>query len=335
MTKTNKEQPWCFIDLHKFLGRSAIVVAALASVLLCKKCFEHKGNPSNDGVEYEYNPYEESSNNGATYEESNPYNKEKENNNALFNLFAYDQRENHIVLHNDNNNDIILANMKKCESVYVGNHKIYLDENGVYHVYTFESNDPRDPWEESYTFNLYELPNSNTASNDRSYFYDNLEYNIGNNLEIDYNIGNNLEFGDGDINPNNNSLNNINLSEKDLSDIKSAIEYLKMIKNKNWEQLTQKNTKEWIRAVQTILKEALGYNIGELDWIFGDDTKEAIEEFQTYNKLNPDGFPGPVTITELLKKWEKTHIEGFVTDFNGEFNFYNPYAKSWDAVDLP
>jgi hypothetical protein len=82
------------------LGRSAIVVAALASVLLCKKCFEHKGNPSNDGVEYEYNPYEESSNNGATYEESNPYNKEKENNNAFFNLFTYDQGKNQIVLHN-------------------------------------------------------------------------------------------------------------------------------------------------------------------------------------------------------------------------------------------
>ena len=310
--KSNSEKPWCLEKVSKFFGGSAIVVAVLASVLWYKNCSEHNGKSSNDGVVYEYNPY----------------NKETKENDAFFGLFKFDESKNQIVLHNDNNNDIILANMEEWESAYVGNHKIYHDENDVYHVYTFESNDPRDPWEESYTFKLYELPNSNTAFNDSSYFYDNFYDNF------DYNIGNNLEFGDGDINPNSNSLNNINLSEKDLSDIKSAIEYLKMIKNKNWEQLTQKNTKEWIRAVQIILK-ALGYDVDELDWIFGSDTKGAIEKFQTYNKLKTDGFPGPVTITELLKKWEKTHIEGFVTDFNGEFNFYNPNGNSWDAVDRP
>lgn len=304
MEKNNKEQPWCFIDLPKFFWRGAIVVALASALLLWKKCSEGDKN-SNDKAVYEYKIYD----------------KETENNDALFGLFEFDEHNNKIVV-KAGDKYISLSEMEEHQKIYVDNYKIHF-EKGIYHVYSNQSDDrrnPENPWKELYTFKLYELPNINTAFNDSSYFCD--------NLEIDYNIGNNLEFGDGD----NNSLNNINLSEEDLSDIKSAIEYLKMIKNKNWEQLTQKNTKEWIKAVQIILK-ALGYDVDELDWIFGSDTKEAIEKFQTYNELNPDGFPGPVTITELLKKWEKTHIEGFVTDFNGEFNFYKPNG-TWDAIIL-
>ena len=81
--------------------------------------------------------------------------------------------------------------------------------------------------------------------------------------------------------------------------------YLTTIKQKNWSDLTSKNSSAWIMAVQIAL-EKRGIDVGKVDGIFGAGTKAAVKKFQEENKITADGLPGPQTITELLKGTTET-----------------------------
>ena len=76
--------------------------------------------------------------------------------------------------------------------------------------------------------------------------------------------------------------------------------YLTTIQQKNWSDLTSKNSSAWIMAVQIAL-EKRGIDVGKVDGIFGAGTRAAVRTFQEENKINADGLPGPQTIAKLLE----------------------------------
>lgn len=76
--------------------------------------------------------------------------------------------------------------------------------------------------------------------------------------------------------------------------------YLTTIQQKNWSELTSKNSSAWIMAVQIAL-EKRGFDVGKVDGIFGAGTKAAVREFQKENGISADGLPGPQTIAKLLE----------------------------------
>ena len=81
--------------------------------------------------------------------------------------------------------------------------------------------------------------------------------------------------------------------------------YLTTIKQKNWSDLTSKNSSAWIMAVQIALEER-GIDVGKVDGIFGAGTRAAVRTFQEENKINADGLPGPQTIAKLLEGTAET-----------------------------
>ena len=81
--------------------------------------------------------------------------------------------------------------------------------------------------------------------------------------------------------------------------------YLTTIKQKNWSDLTSKNSSAWIMAVQIAL-EKRGIDVGKVDGIFGAGTRAAVRTFQEENKINADGLPGPQTIAKLLEGTAET-----------------------------
>ena len=76
--------------------------------------------------------------------------------------------------------------------------------------------------------------------------------------------------------------------------------YLTTIKQKNWSELTSKNSSAWIMAVQIALEER-GIDVGKVDGIFGAGTRAAVRTFQEENEITADGLPGPQTIAKLLE----------------------------------
>ena len=82
-------------------------------------------------------------------------------------------------------------------------------------------------------------------------------------------------------------------------DMDAVKNYLTTIKQKNWSDLTSKNSSAWIMAVQIAL-EKRGIDVGKVDGIFGAGTKAAVKKFQEENKISADGLPGPQTIAKLL-----------------------------------
>ena len=81
--------------------------------------------------------------------------------------------------------------------------------------------------------------------------------------------------------------------------------YLTTIQQKNWSDLTSKNSSAWIMAVQIALEER-GIDVGKVDGIFGAGTRAAVRTFQEENKINADGLPGPQTIAKLLEGTAET-----------------------------
>ena len=81
--------------------------------------------------------------------------------------------------------------------------------------------------------------------------------------------------------------------------------YLTTIQQKNWSELTSKNSSAWIMAVQIAL-EKRGIDVGKVDGIFGAGTRAAVRTFQEKNGITADGLPGPQTIAELLKGTTET-----------------------------
>ena len=83
-------------------------------------------------------------------------------------------------------------------------------------------------------------------------------------------------------------------------DMEAVKNYLTTIQQKNWSELTSKNSSAWIMAVQIAL-EKRGFDVGKVDGIFGAGTKAAVREFQKENGISADGLPGPQTIAKLLE----------------------------------
>ena len=88
-------------------------------------------------------------------------------------------------------------------------------------------------------------------------------------------------------------------------DMEAVKNYLTTIKQKNWSDLTSKNSSAWIMAVQIALEER-GIDVGKVDGIFGAGTRAAVRTFQEKNGITADGLPGPQTIAELLKGTTET-----------------------------
>ena len=85
-------------------------------------------------------------------------------------------------------------------------------------------------------------------------------------------------------------------------DMDAVKNYLTTIKQKNWSELTSKNSSAWIMAVQIALEER-GIDVGKVDGIFGAGTRAAVRTFQEKNGITADGLPGKQTIEKLLE-WE-------------------------------
>ena len=85
-------------------------------------------------------------------------------------------------------------------------------------------------------------------------------------------------------------------------DMEAVKNYLTTIKQKNWSELTSKNSSAWIMAVQIAL-EKRGIDVGKVDGIFGAGTRAAVRTFQEKNGITADGLPGSQTIAKLLE-WE-------------------------------
>ncbi len=63
---------------------------------------------------------------------------------------------------------------------------------------------------------------------------------------------------------------------------------------------------EEVKKLQQVLKEK-GYEIGEIDGIYGAKTKEAVIAFQKENGLKIDGIAGPETLNKLEISTETTN----------------------------
>ena len=85
-------------------------------------------------------------------------------------------------------------------------------------------------------------------------------------------------------------------------DMEAVKKYLTTIQQKNWSDLTSKNSSAWIMAVQIAL-EKRGIDVGKVDGIFGAGTRAAVRTFQEKNGITADGLPGSQTIAKLLE-WE-------------------------------
>ena len=85
-------------------------------------------------------------------------------------------------------------------------------------------------------------------------------------------------------------------------DMEAVKNYLTTIQQKNWSELTSKNSSAWIMAVQIALEEK-GIDVGKVDGIFGAGTRAAVRTFQEKNGITADGLPGKQTIEKLLE-WE-------------------------------
>ena len=90
-------------------------------------------------------------------------------------------------------------------------------------------------------------------------------------------------------------------------DMDAVKNYLTTIKQKNWSELTSKNSSAWIMAVQIALEER-GIDVGKVDGIFGAGTRAAVRTFQEKNGITADGLPGKQTIEKLLE-WEDKKTE--------------------------
>ena len=90
-------------------------------------------------------------------------------------------------------------------------------------------------------------------------------------------------------------------------DMDAVKNYLTTIKQKNWSELTSKNSSAWIMAVQIALEER-GIDVGKVDGIFGAGTRAAVRTFQEKNGITADGLPGSQTIAKLLE-WEDKQSE--------------------------
>ena len=88
-------------------------------------------------------------------------------------------------------------------------------------------------------------------------------------------------------------------------DMDAVKNYLTTIKQKNWSDLTSKNSSAWIMAVQIAL-EKRGIDVGKVDGIFGAGTRAAVRTFQEKNGITADGLPGPQTIAKLLEGTAET-----------------------------
>ena len=117
-------------------------------------------------------------------------------------------------------------------------------------------------------------------------------------------------------------------------DMEAVKNYLTTIKQKNWSDLTSKNSYAWIMAVQIALEER-GIDVGKVDGIFGAGTRAAVKTFQEKIGIRADGLPGPQTIAKLLEGTAETPAETPAkTPANTPANTVETPAKTKENIDL-
>ena len=67
-----------------------------------------------------------------------------------------------------------------------------------------------------------------------------------------------------------------------------------------------------VSQLQQLLKQ-FGYYPGDVDSVFGPQTKEAVRMFQTDNKIATDGIFGPITQSKLLE-WQANPLKAQIND---------------------
>ena len=113
-------------------------------------------------------------------------------------------------------------------------------------------------------------------------------------------------------------------------DMDAVKNYLTTIQQKNWSELTSKNSSAWIMAVQIAL-EKRGIDVGKVDGIFGAGTRAAVRTFQEKNGITADGLPGSQTIAKLLE-WEdkKPEWEDKKPEWEDEKPEWEDEKKEWE-----
>ena len=114
-------------------------------------------------------------------------------------------------------------------------------------------------------------------------------------------------------------------------DMEAVKNYLTTIQQKNWSDLTSKNSSAWIMAVQIALEER-GIDVGKIDGIFGAGTRAAVRTFQEKNGITADGLPGPQTIAKLLE-WEnkKPEWEDKKTEWEDKKTEWEDKKTEWEG----
>ena len=114
-------------------------------------------------------------------------------------------------------------------------------------------------------------------------------------------------------------------------DMEAVKNYLTTIQQKNWSDLTSKNSSAWIMAVQIALEER-GIDVGKVDGIFGAGTRAAVRTFQEKNGITADGLPGKQTIEKLLE-WEdkKTEWGDKKTEWGDEKPKWGDENPEWEG----
>ena len=117
-------------------------------------------------------------------------------------------------------------------------------------------------------------------------------------------------------------------------DMDAVKNYLTTIKQKNWSQLTSKNSSAWIMAVQIAL-EKRGIDVGKVDGIFGAGTRAAVKTFQEENGITADGLPGSQTIAKLLEGTAETPANTVETPANTAETPANTAETPANTVETP
>ena len=106
-------------------------------------------------------------------------------------------------------------------------------------------------------------------------------------------------------------------------------EYLDTLKDKEWKELTSKNTSAWMMAVQIAL-EKLWYDVGVIDGLYWRNTKEQVKIFQKENELVDDWAPGKETIKKLLEKLWQSKWDDEEKKWDDEEKKWDDEEKKWD-----
>lgn len=89
-----------------------------------------------------------------------------------------------------------------------------------------------------------------------------------------------------------------------------------------------------IREMQSLLKDA-GYEVGAVDGVIGQETEDAIRQFQNDNGLEASGSPNKETLRALAPTAEKQEFFGLSPEFGEQDSGMNQDDKQQKMEEKP